>query len=280
MYYYIYDSFLNSSKYEKILDKINQELVSLQISGEIGRVSSLRRLEDLVFEALKKNCHTLVAIGNDETVNKIINILFKEEFFQKEKFLLPVLGIIPVGQKNSLASLLGISEDSACQILSARITRFFDLGRINSSFFICQAEIKAEKEAFLRRMIFEIDENFKIKTDLNSAEMVNLGEISFPEKKMFSESQIYYRRFFSDPCDGQLNLIIKADQRLKSFRERFFFFKRKKLEKSLLQFKKLKIITPQSIPIFLDNRLLEKTPAFVEVRSKALKIIIGKQRKF
>lgn len=310
MYYYIFDSFLNSPKYEKILDAISEKFVSLQITGEIGRVSSLKRIEDLVADALKKKCSTLVIIGNDETINKVINALINECIYQpslpnipqNELVNIPVLGIIPIGQQNLIASLLGISSETACQILSSRIIKTLDLGKANSSYFIHQAEIKKEKET-----LFEIDEKFKIKADIESAQIINLGNFSFDQK---NNSNL--KSFKTNPSDGKLDLLIKTKHSFENSKRIFssylqqIFSKTKKQaylpidktclpidrhglfdwlnkhrqEQSLFHFKKLMIKTLQPAHLFLDNRLIQKTPAIIEIKPKMLKIITGKKRNF
>jgi len=115
MYYYIYDSFLNNKKYDKLLSQIESKVTDLEIKNRIFKMSVLKSVAELVTDAIRKGAKTIVAVGNDSTVNLILNLIADKNI---------ILGIIPIEnfslKKNQsmIAEFLGISNPiEACEFL-------------------------------------------------------------------------------------------------------------------------------------------------------------------
>ena len=51
-------------------------------------------------------------------------------------------------------------------------------------------------------------------------------------------------------------------------------------DSSLVHVKKIEIAAPAGLPLRVGGRVIAKTPATIEIIPKALKIIVGKDRKF
>ena len=159
MYHYICDSFINQKKYEPILHRIEGRLLELGINGKIEKLTLLKNLKELVEEGIKRNAETIVVIGDDKTISKVISFL--------PNFSV-ILGIIPVGPENKIAKILGIPEgEKACDILSARIIEKIDLGKVNDNYFISSLEIPFSNET-----VIECDD-YSIFT-LSSANKINI----------------------------------------------------------------------------------------------------------
>ena len=133
MYFYLYDAFLRDKKYERTLAKIEGRLLELNILGKSEKLTLLKSMRDVVKNAIKRGAETIVVVGDDQTVSKIMTYVADEDI---------ILGIIPIGHNTQLASSLGIPQGiAACDILSSRIVERIDLGKANDAFFVSYLEL-------------------------------------------------------------------------------------------------------------------------------------------
>ncbi|MFA5134803.1 MAG: diacylglycerol kinase family protein [Patescibacteria group bacterium] len=252
MYCYVYDTFLSAKKYESELHQIESRLMDLGISGRIERLTILKSFKEIIEEAVKKGAQTIVAVGNDETISKIISFLPHHDI---------TLGIIPVGPDNTIADMLGIpSGITACSVLSARITQRIDLGKANDAYFISTLKVPAQPEMIMDCGGYHIS---------SLSEKNDISICNFSSEKGVSSSS---------PQDGLLEAIISAPT------SRGGFFKKNRRSfnlESVFPFKKLKIkCSTDCLPIVADGQITIKTPVTVQVVPKKLKVIVGKQRMF
>lgn len=262
MYFYIYDSFLNNKKYEVVLTKIEARLLDLGISGRTEKITILKNLKEIVEEAInKKGAKTIVAVGNNQLVSKIISILAKYNNI--------VLGIIPIGEGNHIADILGVPhEEEACDVLSRRVIEKVDLGKINQQYFFSCIEVPKATvvmECDGSYQVIPLDLNHKIRV-CNISRSLNSKDLSFGVR--------------SNPQDGILEAVVFPQSPWLNFLRIFKKEKEFKPE-SVFPIKKVKIKSQQdSIPIVADGDIVVKTPVMVEVAPQRLKVIVGRNRKF
>jgi hypothetical protein len=77
MHLYIYDDFLEKSKYSKTINKIETWITDLGLNGKIIRLNNLNNVEGAIWGEIKRGARTLVVVGNDSTFNKILKTLNK-----------------------------------------------------------------------------------------------------------------------------------------------------------------------------------------------------------
>ena len=107
---YIYDDYLNKSKYSRILNRVEIRLTDLGLNGKIIRLGAIKNIRDVIQNEIKNGAKTIVAVGNNQTVNKIIGSVIDNElygFFQKNI----LFSIILIGEDNSIANSLGIKKE-------------------------------------------------------------------------------------------------------------------------------------------------------------------------
>jgi len=244
MHIYIFDYFLKQKKYEKIVAKIETRLTDLGLNGKNCHVGPLKSLTSIVRDELKNNPKTVVAIGNNSTLNQLINSL--------EGLPVPI-GIIPVGANNEISRSFGIKdEDDACNVLSARLIETIDLGVINNQYFISSAKIQ-NKET-----VIEINNQYTIEpTGPGNIEIINLN--------------IKGKNNRSNPRDGLLELYITVSQG---------GIITKNIDKSLIQSNNIIVNNLIHKDFIIDNSVEIKTPAQIGVAKERLKIIIGRERIF
>ena len=257
MYYYIYDALLNDKKYTASVHKIENRLMQLGISGRIEKLTILKNLKEIVEDAVKKGAETIVAVGSDDIVSRIVSVLpsFNVTF-----------GIIPIGPNNKIAKMFGIPEgDPACDVLSARITEKIDLGKANQAYFITSLEIPQSKDVIVDCG----DYNISARSNNSS---INIYNINTDQKSSG------YGDYSSSPKDGWLEAVFVSPKQNWSL---INIFKKEYSSNSIFPFKKLKIkCSAESLPVIADGQITFKTPVTVEVAPKKLKVIVGKNRMF
>lgn len=249
MYFYLYDAFLRDKKYERILAKIEGRLLELNILGKSEKLTLLKSMRDVVKNAIKRGAETIVAVGDDQTVSKIITHVADEDI---------ILGIIPIGNNTQLASSLGIPQGIAsCDILSSRIVERIDLGKANDAFFVSYLELSPSQELLLEcdHGSFHIEPTGKPHT----ITIYNFGD----EGK--------------DPRDGILELVVRSPGEGKSG----IFRKSMHSTPSLFPIQQVKIKSfGRSVAAHADGQTVIKTPMTVQVIPKKLRVIVGKKRRF
>jgi len=250
MHVYIYDGFLGEHKFSKKLAKIETRLTDLGLNGKICRLGVIKNYQDLIIGEIRRGAKTVIAVGNDETLSKVINSLGGYD--------IPV-GFIPVGkEKNSIAEYLGIElELAACDTLSARRLTKVDLAQANQYYFLTEASISGKDT------LVGIEKDFSIEAP-NSAliKIINLPLTHKPSD---------LARF--NPNDGQLELYIKTE-------EDSGFMKKRSFGESIFTAEKFYIENSKQQTLMLDNSVGIIPPVEIKLAKQTITIIVGKGRSF
>ncbi len=251
MYYYIYDDFLGEKRFEKEVQKVESRLTDLGIAGKIARLALFRNAENMIRDELRKGVETVVVVGNDETVRKVIDIVTESRV---------VFGIIPVGPKNEIARLLGVPEGvAACDVLSARIIETIDMGSVNGRRFIS----KLSMPSFSGEIT--CDDRYRVYPKEDGAlEVWNLYEGSANDQGAVS-----------NPCDGKLEVIIrtKSSSKLK-------LFGKKRAYESMIPLEAFAVRATDPMVLYADGEKMEATRFDINVEPKVLRAITGRNRRF
>ena len=84
-------------------------LTDLGLNGKIIRLSGIKNIRGTIQNEIKLGAKTIVAVGNNQTVNKIIGAIIEADIygdFQKNT----LLGIVPIGPDNSISSFFCIKN--------------------------------------------------------------------------------------------------------------------------------------------------------------------------
>lgn len=136
MFFYLYDEFVCDKKNDATVRGIENRIIELGINGRVERLRPLRNLKEIITTGLKQKAHTFVVVGSDATLLRAINVLAEEKV---------TLGFIPLGQCSSrLAELFGIYDPiEACNTLSRRITKPIPLAKANQTHFLTELSFLA-----------------------------------------------------------------------------------------------------------------------------------------
>ncbi len=244
MHVYIYDEYLNKTKYNRSINRLEIRLTDLGLNGKIIRLGGIKNIKGTIQNEIKLGAKTIIAVGNNQTVNKIIGAIIDTEIygdFQKKT----LLGLVPIGDDNSIAASFGIKNiDEACNILLARRVEKIDLGLVGSYYFLNQASIQSSGTTL------EIDDYLLEMSERGEVRIINL--LSDQKEKIKS-----------NPHDGKLDILIRT----------------RRGDESLITVKKLKISNPKE-KLVVDGVVEINTPAEVGIMRDKVNVIVGKDRLF
>lgn len=247
MYVYIYDDYLTKSRYTKAINRMEIRLTDLNLNGKILRLSGIKNIKKAIENEIRLGAKTIVAVGNNQTVNKIIGAIISADVyaeFQKKT----LLGIIPIGDDNSIATSFGIkNEEMACNIILARRIEKIDLGIVNNYYFLNHAQIQSQ--------------NSIVKIKNYHLEPQKKGEINIIN--LLSDKEEKKDTLKSSPHDGLLDVVIKGG------RKDITFINTKNL-----------VIENSTHKLLIDNVLEVETPVEIGVLKNAINVIVGKDRIF
>lgn len=138
MYYYILNPSAGRGAVNQLQEKLRAQLNHYGISGEFAKTTGPGDATKMATAAIKKGHTTIVAVGGDGTVNEVMNGITDDNV---------ALGIIPIGDSNSLANRLGITNwQQACAVLSARRLTSFRLMAAGQHYFLSSLALGFETD--------------------------------------------------------------------------------------------------------------------------------------
>lgn len=138
-YAYVYDDFLSDRTHDRAVANVETRCSILGIQGRTARLAIFRSARDLVENLVKEGAETIVIVGNDRSLEKVM-------WFLPD---LPItVGYIPVCEPASIGTMLGIPVgDAACDVLAARRMETLDVGTMDDRYFLTEVVIEATKAA-------------------------------------------------------------------------------------------------------------------------------------
>ncbi len=243
---YIYDDFLNKSRYNRAINRIEIRLTDLGLNGKIIRLGTIKNIKSLIQQEVRNGAKNIIAVGNNSTANKVASALVDDklsDLFSKDI----LFSLIPIGENQSIANALGIkNEAEACNIILARRIEKIDIGQAGRYYFLNKAEIKKS----LINVDFSEQYNLEIPKK-SSLSIYNLND----NPKLKANNKL-------KPNDGALDMFITG----------------KSGDYSYFSVEKIKISGPGQL--ILDNSIKINLPINVGVIRNKLKIIVGKDRLF
>jgi len=258
MFTYIYDGFVTHRKHERQMSQIETRLTDLGISGRIERLTMFKNIREIIADAERRGCETVVAVGNDETVGKIVEVAGDFDM---------AFGIIPVGEgPHVIADMLGIPADvEACNSISRRVLKKIDLGRINGRFFLSSIKIPRTRAKISCNGQYNV-----IPTEDNEVEICNLATLAVSEGG---------HRTVSSPSDGQFEAVFRPSAPRGLF-SRLWRSPMHNEKPTVVPAKYLTLTHKTPITAMRDGQRFSSTSFKVEIIPEKLKVITGKDRKF
>ncbi|MFO0702500.1 MAG: hypothetical protein U0514_01295 [Candidatus Andersenbacteria bacterium] len=255
MYYYVYDAFLAGGRHERPLSRIETQVNNLSLTGERGQVTSLRKVEDLVRDAVTRGYAPIVIVGDDRTLNAATNAMAKLGTATP-------LAYVPVLPDQPIAALLGVTSADAIVTLSRRIVRPLRLAFANEHGFIsrltCTPPVEQEgPRKWLRRVRRE--------------QLVFTPSVRI-DGALRVEAPVHELTVVHDPMEGRLRLsLVRGGGGLLRSREG---------ERSSFWGRELEIRASHPIACYLDGRQVVRTPVIVHSSTTNVQFVVGRQRLF
>lgn len=245
MYVYAYDDFLQDRRYERDIALIETRLTDLGITGNVVRLALYRDGVQVLKNEIQKGVKTIVAVGNDRTLEKVLNAVEETR---------TVIGYIPVTPENPMADLLGIPQGvQACDILSARLIEDIDIGEVNGRRFLHTAVMDGTG------CVMACEDRYTV-TPLRKASFcfVNLAGQD-PEYGIVS------------PTDGMLTLVTRLPR---------LSLIGRKADIGKISFRYGRIYAQKPVTMQVDGMKIQAQEFDIRTLPGRLRMITGKQRKF
>lgn len=165
MYYYIFESPKNSTE-RAYFEKIKDTAREFSIINDSAQASPARSCEELTEMAIAKQYSTIIAVGSDNHINRVVSQIVKSRPTHSLVF-----GLISTDQSSLLYERWGFKRpEDACEMLKFRKVEPFDIGLVAPDhFFLSSASITTKKPT---RVFIEID-RFKVEAMINHIEVSN-----------------------------------------------------------------------------------------------------------
>lgn len=247
VYFYLYDSELQDRKYHAEVMKIEARVNALGIQGRTEKITILKNIHEAVREGLKRGATTLVIVGNDKTITTLLPDLLETNV---------AIGIIPVGEPQTIANFLGVPLGAAaCDVISRRVVERVDVGQANNHYFLLNAKLPVGAAV-------NCDGQFSVTS-------------ASPEDQMVITNLETSGRV-SNPADGQLELVVQGSQK-----RGWGPFAKDTNNLSVFPIKEAKVTATSGHPqLLLDGQITVPTPLTLTLAKKKLTIIVGRQRHF
>ena len=247
MYYYIFEQPRNSND-RKVHDKIRLALETNRIYGENSVASPARSADELTEMGFNKGATTIVAVGSDRHINRIVNTI---KLLERGLNRNVVLGVIPTDLESSIKERLRLNTlEDACDALKKRRYTTVTLGYIEGvRYFLTTAEIHSATP---------------IKISIRADRWQSSHEIT--DFVIFSDLTFsFYNSLASKKGLGKLFAWMTGSQ---SGAE----------EISIFHGRTLQVSSGVILPVTIEGEAVTKTPFIVYKMPKALKVIIKRDK--
>ncbi len=251
MYYYIFD--VKRCRKKSQIDLIKNQLTSFGISGEFSYIAPNQSAETLTENALSKGYNTIVAVGSDDLVNSVANVLVG----RKE-----VLGILPLSASDELCSLIGCRDwQDATEVLRFRRIKDMNIGKI------------ANGKHFLTTLYLDITAPMEV-----TIEFKNYILQSYVKNLMISNYHPEIQKKFSDHLDIVIESIKNTPQGLLNKLNRLIkpLPDKKGDNITFTRTKSVRVFTKTPCPLISGDKIIAKTPQLIESSEESIRIIVAK----
>ena len=249
-YAFIYDDVLNDRRYERAVAEVDVRLTSLDLQGRVVRLSLFRSAKELVEQMVREGVTTIVIIGNDHSLDKMMWFLPDMDV---------VVGYIPVVEPWDIAALLGIpTGPNACDVLAARFVETIDVGKIDSRYFLTSIRMPRTMAAI------DIEGQYRLSAIHGGSVVIrNIGD------------QRGERGLLSEAKDGFLEVVIEPDEAPNASR----WGKRgrdmqAKATRAFIRYGK--IISPEPVDVQVDSHVINGFQFILEILPKKFRLITSR----
>jgi diacylglycerol kinase (ATP) len=288
MYYYIVNPVAGSGRIGRLQQTLTARLHELGISGEFAKSLTPSEVTTLTTEAISKGAKTVVAVGGDGTLTEVIRAVYGHPGV--------AVGVIPIGERNRLASLFGIFDPlEAPAILAARKIEQIDLGEVGGRYFIGSVvvgeSLEPEPEAGIGRRLRDLPSYLgslkgrrPVEVSLTLDETVHLRVPALSVE--ISNSRMHWGSGsgLSDPQDHRLDVTVVSKVRPSKVLSQFPEYLSGRVgaieEFSLFRAGQVDLTSSEPLPVTVDGERTGSTPITVRTAPQTVPVVVGRERSF
>lgn len=255
-YAYLYDDFLSDRAYDRVLANVETRCSVLGIQGRTARLAIFRSARELVESLVRDGAETIVVVGNDQTLQKVM-------WFLPD---LPItVGYIPVCEPASIGMLLGIPiGDAACDVLAARRMETLDVGTVDDRYFLTEIVLETTKAAI------DIEGRYRIAP--RQAGRVSIRNLGSMNKQ---------GRSSANPRDGLLEVVIQpiTEEPVKKRRLPFLRTFAPAMPETRMALTNGAIISNEPADLLVDGIRMNGFTFRIGIVPRKLRIVAGRDKK-
>ena len=253
MYVYLYDSFLKHKKYDSLIKSMETRLTDFGIAGKIIRLQHFTNTQAIIEEEIARGATAIVIVGNDKTFGHVLSRAASSSI---------LFGFLPVGQDNSIASVLGIPVGvESCDVLSRRRKVDLDVGWFNNRYFVSQLHIP------LAEITIQYDEKFSVSSKNGGLELVVCNLQPFVWKERGGKEYVVH------PQDGKLEAFLRPLLHKRLFSHKFE-------EPSIFPFEEMIVTGTKPFVVSADGKESKETKITIRLAKNRIRMVVGKTRQF
>lgn len=253
MHVYLYDEFVKSGPYARVMTSIENRLTDLELPGKMVKLAPFTNPKAVLYDELRNGAKTAIVIGDENTFSKIITKCADVEI---------IFGWIPVGRNVGMSEYLGVPYGAdACQTIAARRILTVDVLQVNDRYAIGEVHIPMSK------VWLSIDGKYAMGPKGDGIEVAVCNLRSLPWCK--SEHQIK-----SKAKERRTNVFIRPLQESKSK----IFWKTQYAPLTILPFTKMAVYGKTPFELFIDGQRSKEMRVQVTLAPHRVRIIAGKKR--
>ncbi len=249
MYYYIFD--IKRCIRKNQVESIKSHLTSLGISGEYTYITPNQSAEALAESGINKGYSTIVAIGSDDLVNAISNVMVG----RKE-----VLGVLPLSVSEDLKELLGTREwQDAAEALRYRRIKELRIGHLSNG------------KHFLTNIYLDLLNRQQVELELKDVSLSTLA------------TNLLISNFHTDiekHQDDELDIVLEStSDRNPGFFEKLLSRKKHSPNEENITYLKspfIRIFTKKPVSLVCGDKIIAKTPQNIELTAEKIRLIVAK----
>lgn len=248
-YAFVFDEAFSDRSTERERSAVETRLTALGLTGRDVRLAMFRSAKETIESLVARGVTTVVIIGDDRTMDKILWFLPDLDV---------TLGFIPMLTPSEVAGPLGIPQGvDACDVLAARRVDTIDLGICDGRYFLTEAK------AVNTIASVSIDGRFRLSPMTGGTILIRNLDTRAPIGDTRSDSR-----------DGRLEVLIKPNHDGTKRR-----WGRAPVHITKMFMSRGEFISPDPVDLHVDSHVLNGMRFSFGIAPSKLRVIVGKNRR-
>ncbi len=244
---YIYDEFLADRRFERDLSFLETEAARRGVEGRVVRLAMFRQPRDIIRDLVSAGVKNVIFVGNDLTLQRMVWFLPDFDI---------TVGFVPMVAGSVLGSLLGVAQGGqGIESIAGRLIEHVDLGKMNDRWFLTEAVLPKTNATI------DVDGKYRLRP-------MHGGGIAIRNLAPAPEGCTL-------PNDGLLEIVMQSAARSRSAVQ---FWKKPEVQETKLFLSHCGIEPESAVDVFVDGQSRRAKAFKVEVVSKKLRLIAGRQK--